>query len=52
MLAALAELDVLGNVFTRGVTVAVADEAHCADLSRYRVVSPAPGGTLADEKDT
>jgi hypothetical protein len=47
VLAALEELEILGNRF-RDVTVAIADETHCSDNARYRVVAPRPGGSLVD----
>lgn len=47
VLPALHDLELLGNRFTSGVTVAVADETHCSDLTKFRIVSPLEGGTLA-----
>jgi hypothetical protein len=47
VVAALKELEILGNRFTAGVTVAVADESYCNDLGKYRIVAPIAAGTLA-----
>jgi hypothetical protein len=48
ILPALAELELLGNRFVAGVTVAVAEEPDRRHLDKYRIVSPQTRGTLAD----
>lgn len=48
VVSALAELELLGNRFTNGVVVAIAEESDREHLEKYRIVSPEGAGTLAD----
>ena len=50
VLDALERLDLRGNRFSPGpgVVVAVADETHCSDLARYRLVAPTSEGSLLE----
>jgi hypothetical protein len=48
VLDALPELELLGNRFVTGVVVAIAENSERDHLEKYRIISPQPGGTLAD----